>query len=362
MSSGISRRALLCTIPVAVSAQVKQSPAKKPKALPEAGEFTRITDPITENTIVRLTTLTSNSVIPFARNRFVSARERILIFSSDRTGHFTPHQMDLHTGIIRQIADAQKLNPRSLCFDKQEKNIRYLDGDALFEAALGHGAPRKLGDGYSAFNALPDGSFLFLSEGKLIHKSGANSSTLADGVSDLWPQPNAAGCLFARSTGPDEREFYYVRATEKPALVASGRIREPYWDSDGESILFLRDVTAPSGTILAEIHGKSIRGGMEAVVSATSQFACFAPNSDATVFVGASRSRAQPNVVITLRTPHREMTLCEHHSTHPGEVSPAFSPDNRRVYFQSDREGHSAVYSVNVELLVEPNASAGSNS
>ena len=49
------------------------------------------------------------------------------------------------------------------------------------------------------------------------------------------------------------------------------------------------------------------------------------------------------------------MTLCQHHASRPASVSPVFSPDARRVYFQSDEEGKEAIYSVNVELLVEPN-------
>ena len=40
---------------------------------------------------------------------------------------------------------------------------------------------------------------------------------------------------------------------------------------------------------------------------------------------------------------------------------PVFSPDARRVYFQSDREGKPAIYSVNVEQLVEPIASQSSS-
>ncbi len=74
------------------------------------------------------------------------------------------------------------------------------------------------------------------------------------------------------------------------------------------------------------------------------------------MFVGASRSKAQPTVILLLRSPQRELTLCEHRASHPVSVSPAFSPDSRRVYFQSDHQGKSALYSVNVELLVEPTA------
>jgi oligogalacturonide lyase len=94
----------------------------------------------------------------------------------------------------------------------------------------------------------------------------------------------------------------------------------------------------------------------ERCVTKTSQFAAFAPNEDDSVFVGASRSRAQPNIILLLRSAQREFTLCEHHSSNPAAVTPAFSPDSRRVYFQSDRDGKSAIYSVNVEQLVEPTA------
>jgi hypothetical protein len=105
---------------------------------------------------------------------------------------------------------------------------------------------------------------------------------------------------------------------------------------------------------LSEIHEVGIAGVDEQSVVSTSQFASFAPNFDASVFVGASRSKAQPNVVLLLRNAKREMTLCQHRASIPAAVSPAFSPDARRVYFQSDNEGKPALYSVNVELLVEP--------
>ena len=361
MNSGISRRALLSNISVAISLalQVKQ-PIKKGRPLPSVGEFTRETDPVTENTIVRLTVPSSASFLPYARNRFVSARERILVFASDRGGHFAPFALDLRTGSIKQIAETAKLDPRSITFDHQEKLIRYLDGGSVMETGLSHGSPRTLAEGVTSFSSAADGSLYLIASGKLVRKEGNDSRTLADDAAETWPQPNSGGCVFSRviigagAGGPEERELFYAGAdSSKPELLVSGAVREPFWDADGQSILFLRDVITDNGAVMSEIHGCRVKSGGEYPVSTTSQFASFAPNSDASVFVGASRSRAQPTVILMLRSPHREMTLCEHRSSHPAEVSPVFSPDNRRIYFESDHEGKSAIYSVNVELLVE---------
>jgi hypothetical protein len=119
-------------------------------------------------------------------------------------------------------------------------------------------------------------------------------------------------------------------------------------------VLFLRDVSNKPGLKLTEIHRVALDGLKESCVAPTSAFASFSPNFDATVFVGASRSKAQPNVILLLRSAKRELTLCQHHATNAAAVTPVFSPDARRVYFQSDQEGTPAIYSVNVELLVEP--------
>ncbi len=367
MNFGISRRALLSAFPLALAApnplgaQGKPLP-KKAKPLPRVGEFAREVDPVTENTVVRLTAVSSVSLLPFARNHFVSARERLLLFASDRGGRFAPYAIDLRTGAIRQIVDTANLVPRSLTLDHQEKSAFFLDSDNLFEANLSHGTSRIVKEGVSSFTVAGDGSLYTVSYGKLERKEANENhataeSVLAEGVLEAWPQPGSAGCLFSKPQAADaeNRELYYLSGTlpADAVLVASGRVHEPFWDRDAQSVLFLRDVISPNGVVLAEIHGRSIHGGEEYLVSPTSQFASFAPNSDATVFVGASRSRAQPNVILMLRMPHREMTLCEHRATHPAEVSPVFSPDNRRVYFESDHEGKSAIYSVNVELLVE---------
>ncbi len=358
MSRHLSRRSFLCALPLGLAAQEKQSALKKPRQLPNAGEFVRITDPTTENTVVRLTSTASASLLPLQRNRFISARQRTLLFASNRSGRFAPYQIDLRTGAIKQLADTPHFNPRSLCFDHQEKLALYLDSETLYEVPLTHGTPKRILDGCSSFSTAPDGSLFLISAGKLSHKDNKGvTRDLASQVADMWPQPNGAGCLFARESSSNDCDLYYTALaadSDKATVLVKGPIRNPFWDADSESILFLRDVPGNEGVILSEIHGKSIHGGDEYVVSPTGQFASFAPNSDASVFVGASRSKAQPNIVILLRSPHRDLTLCEHRASKPSAVSPVFSPDNRRIYFESDRDGNSALYSINVELLVEP--------
>jgi oligogalacturonide lyase len=59
-------------------------------------------------------------------------------------------------------------------------------------------------------------------------------------------------------------------------------------------------------------------------------------------------------VLLLLRVTRREFTLCEHKAANPETVAPVFSPDSRHVFFQSDRDGRPAIYSVHVDKLVEP--------
>jgi oligogalacturonide lyase len=359
VKKGLTRRTLLAFAPALLAAQVKRKPSRA-RPLPSVGEFVRFADPTTENMVVRLTNAATSSLLPAPENRFISLKERFLIFASDRSGSLSPFRLDLRTGALHQLTQTQHLSPTSLCLDAREKSLYFIDGGDLKELNLAHSSPETIADAVSSFSLGAAGNGLFVVRaGKLEYRSGARPPvSLAENVSAAClSRPDSGGCLFSRDAG-GEREFWYALAPAangqaKMIRLAAGRISNPFWAPDGQSIVFLRETSA-GGRFLSEIHEVALETGVESLVTATSQFASFSPNFDGSVFVGASRSKAQPTIVLLLRSERREMTLCEHRSSQAASVSPVFSPDSRRVYFQSDHQGKPALYSVNVEQLVEP--------
>ncbi len=349
---------MLVALPAGFAAATNP-PARKARLLPNVGEFFRFADPTTDNPVVRLTSPTSTSLLTAPTNRFVSVKRRFLIFSSDRTGKPAPFQLDLRTGALTMLAATADLDTSSLCLDEHGKAVYLLDGGMLKEITLANKRVRPLAANVSAFSTDASAGFLVVREGRL-EQLEPGRGVLAEEVSSLCLiRPGGKGCLFGRDNAPEEREFWYLplpgSAGAKPTLLAKGRITNPFWSQEGRSLLLLRDVEA-GNILLSEIHEVFPETGEERRVARTSQFAAFAPNPDDSVFVGASRSKAQPTVVLLIRLVQRELTLCEHRASHPAAVCPVFSPDSRRVYFQSDHEGKSALYSVNVELFVEPTA------
>lgn len=330
---------------------------RSPTPFPAVGEFVRYPDPVTENIVVRLTYPSSSSVLPAPTNHFVSLRERFLVFSSDRTGKLAPFRLDLRSGVLKQIAETSRLEPRSLALDARERILYFIDGGALRSAGLSNRRDDRviLEDGVTAFALGPaPGEFLVIQDGALKRLTGNRWQTLVDSVStDCLLQPGGKGCMFSRESNGSAYWYLSLLGNPKPVLLATGAFSNPFWSRDGLSLLFLRAMENKA-IQTSEIHAINPVTREEQCVAPASQVAAFAPNSDDSVFVGASRSKAQPHIVLMLRSPHRELTLCEHRAKDPASVSPVFSPDSRRVYFESDRDGKTAIYSVNVERLVEP--------
>ncbi len=353
---------MLATIPAGLVEGVSQRPARKVRPLPKVGEFVRFADPTTETPVVRLTNPSTTSLLPAPTKRFVSVKDRFLIFSSDRMGKTAPFRLDLRTGQLSLLTQPAELCPQSLCLDQQERELFFIDGSTLKTVSLANKKLKVLSEDVSAFSAGRSESELVVVRRERLELLNIDAPPLAEEVAP-WclVRPGGEGCAFGREGPSGEQEFWYAPfpklAGTKPILLAKGRITNPCWSPNGASLLFLRDVPG-RGTYLSEIHEAFPESGVEQRVARTSQFAAFSPNADGSVFVGASRSKAQPTVILLLRSTQREFTLCEHRASRPASVSPVFSPDSRRVYFESDRQGKPALYSVNVELLVEPTVAA----
>ncbi len=352
----MTRRTLLGLIPSALLAASSRTRNRKSKPLPaNRGEFVRFADPTTENAVVRLTAPAHASFLPAEQNRFVSSREAFLVFSSDRSGECAPFQVNLRTGALTQLAETKGLANRAIALDDKARRMYFLHSDILEEVDLRHLHTRRLAEDVADFHVGGlNNEIVIRRQNHLERLTGRVTEPLVDDVSSRGVvRPTGEGCAFCRTVTEDQHEFWYAPfGGGKPVLLARGNISCPYWRPDGRTLLFLRQVQHP-GFLASELREVALDGSPEVLVSRTSQYAAFAPNSDGSVFVGASRSKAQPDIVLLIRDVQREMVLCEHRARKAETVSPAFSPNSQRVYFQSDHEGQFAIYSVNVELLVE---------
>ena len=123
------------------------------------------------------------------------------------------------------------------------------------------------------------------------------------------------------------------------------------FSADGRTLLYLH--FPEEKTLLNTIREHTPDANQDQLVAKTSQFVHFDANRDTSVFVGASRNKASPHILILLRTTQRELTLCEHRATNPAAAAPVFSADSQQIFFQSDKQGKPAIYRVHVERFVE---------
>lgn len=142
-----------------------------------------------------------------------------------------------------------------------------------------------------------------------------------------------------------------VSGTRKPLKLEPGQTGTAAWAPSGRSLIYLHIPDDPHQLIT--LRENIADENSDKLLAKTSQFQSASPNSDASVFTGASRSKASPYVLILLRAARRELTLCEHRASDPAMVQPAFSPDSQSVFFASDRHGKPALYRVHVEKFVE---------
>src|ERR1700722_277816 len=178
---------MLASLPVCMAAQTLSRSRAKSKQLPIVGEFVRFSDPTTETFVVRLTSLKSSSFLPRAANRFISVKNRYLLFSSDRSGTLCPFQVDLRTAVVRQLALTEQLSIESLCLDPKERWLYFLDGGHLLKTEIGKKdskqAVEKLAEEVSSFSMAASGAVFMIRSGNLQRlDEGSGGATLAGGA------------------------------------------------------------------------------------------------------------------------------------------------------------------------------------
>jgi oligogalacturonide lyase len=358
MAAGWTRRAVVSSALAALSP--RGASGKGVTLRPERVQFS---DPSTEFPVYRLTSPEHSCLLPPPPARAISRRDAFFVFWSDRSGSPQAYRMDQRSGQAVQLTQASDLDGRSLALLPDDRGLLYFDGPSLRYLALSNLRDRELcrvGDGWrrgAGFSVAPDGSRALWVETReggsricaLSLPKGAPQTVFESGAPLSFPvaRPAHPDVLYRREEGS-----LWLAGRERPLALAAGRIGQAFWSADGGVLVYLSFPEKKSE--LNAIREADPASDADRLVASTSQYAAFAPNGDASVFVGASASRASPHVILMLRITRRELPICEHRASDPARVAPVFSPDSQRVYFQSDRHGKPAIYSVAVERLVEP--------
>ena len=338
------------------------------KVHPLPPERVRYADPATEFPVTRLTSPKHASILAPANQRVVSRKGTFLLYTSDQTGANQLMQMFLNTGEARQLTEAGALDPWSLALSPDDRSVFFFDGPVLKQLVflrMHETEIYRVPEGWSrrGFSVSPDGSRACLVETREgrwrvraapLRSKGGDAATMFEvpaPLADPLPRPRHQDILYRDGDGFLALWESGGRKSRRLPL-APGHSGPAFWSADGESLVYLNLPAVPGqlNTIREWVAGAD----SERPVASTSQYASFAPNANGSMFVGASANKASPYILLLLRVTRRELPLCEHRSSDAAAVRPVFSPDSQRVFYQSDRDGKPAIYTVNVQKLVEP--------
>ena len=253
-----------------------------------------------------------------------------MLYSSDITGRFEVYRMDLKSGQSRQLTEAEHLAPASVALSAADRDFFYFDGSGLISAHLANLRTRPVYTIPEKFDLGPgcgvaeDGMYASVVEKsesryrlQLIQTTTGTAATLVEceeEIRDPIPRPKRASILYRRAGGlwlvnHDGRQNYRLR-------LAGGEIGPALWSPDGRSVLYLN--YPEDHRQLHAIREFIPDTNEDKLIATTSQFVHFGCNGDASVFVGASGSKASPYVLLLVRAVKRELTLAEHRATPNG--------------------------------------------
>jgi oligogalacturonide lyase len=358
---GVTRRSLL--FGSLAAAGLRAAPAKA-AAFPS--DAVRYPDPVTSIDVYRLTNPEYSTTMTAYYNRGIAHNGGWMLCCCDRLGSPQAFRLDLKNGDMKQLTEAEDLDGTTLTLIPDNRAFCYAAGRSVWLApASGSGRTReicRIAQGWERAGGIsvgPDGTHVTLVERKgdtwrlrMALLTGGGARTVIESptaITDPIPRPMRAQILYRQAE--DTMGMVNMDGTQNRKLkLAPGGVATPNWAGDGRTLLYLNFPL--DHTQLNNLREFNPDTNTDKMIGKTSQFESFSANRDASVFVAASRNQASPDVFLYLRVTQSERTMCEHKSR-AGWVAPVFSPDSQRIYFQSDRHGKPAIYSMHVEKLVE---------
>jgi oligogalacturonide lyase len=348
-----SRRALLFS-----GAALWQSPGDN--AL-RAADWGRYADPATEFEVLRLTSPSYTSRLPQGA---ALRRDNALCFASDREGAMQVWRLELANGKSRPLTSAAALDPATLALAADGRGLAYFDGPRLRQHLFSRSRTSEWtdlepGEQPLALAGTSAGGWVFAAGAargcRLALQRGQRTrpetlATRGSAIVRLEANPRQSLAAWLDAGGRLGWDGWDGRRGGTLA-PPDGRILDAHWSPGGRSLIYLFAPERPGAQ--HELYEYDLDAGASRQLARTTQFVCFGSNSAATVFAGASGSLASPYVMLLLRQTQRELTLCEHRSSTPARAAVQFSPDSQRVFFESDRHGKPAIYSIAVDRLVE---------
>ncbi len=360
----LPRRGFLSTLSAALGYAAGE--LGKGRAFPSVAK--RYLDPATEFTIIRLTDPEYASILPASGNHILTSRS--MLYASDQTGRWEAFRMDLKTRESRQLTEANALEVPSLAFTPNakggpsDKDFWHFDGPRLMETETGKLRARELYRVPDGFEKAPGVSYAadgqhaaFVEKSaarfrlRIVNLQRGTASTVVESseeIRNVRIRPKHPS-LFYR-LGAAQHSIQFDGQQARTLQLATEGTGPAEWTADGTSLIYL---TQPTETRKAtSLRSFGMDTGEDKVIATTTQFVHFSATADASVFAGASGSRASPYVLLLTRVARRELTLAEHRSSDGGIVTPQFSPNNQFVVFGSDRHGKPAIYWISVERFV----------
>jgi oligogalacturonide lyase len=329
-------------------------------------EWQRYSDPATDLEVIRLTDPSFASGMTASHLRQFTRHGESLLYWSERYATSAPAArqaflLDLKNGGSSQLTEAAALDPASLSLSPDDRSFFFFDGLSLKNGQLANNQIREIhavpedavrtgfsigADGSAIFSERRNGRSRIVS---VLRQQTRRIVEIDREIEELMVRPRRTQVLYRAGGG-----LWLVNhdgSGNRQLKTEPGSIGAALWIPSGRTFIYLHIPEDPKELVTLREHAPD--EGTDTLLAKTSQFISASPNADASVFAGASRSRASAYVLILLRVARRELTLCEHRASDPAMVRPVFSPDSQNVLFVSDRHGKPAIYQVRVGRFVE---------